>query len=331
MKKIISYLFLFSFFVCTLACTKVDKKSQSSNKPSMDDTVYIGMTRELGVYVQDHVTPKKFTDFFGWDTVSGTGYEKYIDYCREMVKKYDKTMKKTNEYTFREYEEGFDKLTNLRIGDKLYVSLTNGVFPGDVDKYVFDFEDEIGGGNIFYPVLNMPTAQVIPSNEIVIVSGYSNMSEINKDGIKERSTIDHFKEIMLPYLKNVVATDYMDDKEIKNKVESIDDNEIKVFKGNFTGKGKNEYVVSYLRRLSFDTFATVIFVMNYEGDILNKYFDIKESDFTFIRLDGIVDYNGDDIYELIIADGYYEGGGTGLYRLFGNDYKLVAYGFYFGV
>ena len=331
MKKIIFYLFLFSFFVCALACTKVDNKSQSSGTPSTDDTVYIGMTRELGIYVEDHVTPKKFTDFFGWDTVYGTGYEKYIDYCREMVKKYDKTMKKTNEYTFCEYEKGFDKLTNLKIGSKLYVSLTNGVFPGDVDKYVFDFEDEIGAGNIFYPVLNMPTAQVIPSNEIVIVSGYSNMSEINKDGIKERSTIDHFKEIMLPYLKNVVATDYIDDEEIEKKVESIDDEEIKVFKGNFTGKGENEYVVSYWRRLSFDTFATAIFIMKYDGEIINKHFDLREKDFTYVRLDGIVDYNGDGVYELIIADGYYEGGGTGLYRLFGNDYKLVAYGFYFGV
>ena len=331
MKKIISYLFLFSFFVCTLACTKVDYKSQSSGTPSTDDTVYIGMTRELGVYVEDYVTPKKFTDFFGWDTVSGTGYEKYIDYCREMVRKYDKTMKKTNEYTFREYEDGFNKLTNLKIGDKLYVSLTNGVFSGDVDKYVFDFEDEIGAGNIFYPVLNMPTTQVIPSNEIVIVSGYSNMSEINKEGITERSTIVHFKEIMLPYLKNVVATDYIDDEEIKNKVESIDDEEIKVFKGNFTGKGENEYVVSYWRRLSFDTFATAIFVMNYDGEIINKHFDLREKDFTYIRLDAIVDYNGDGVYELIIADGYYEGGGTGLYRLSNNEYKPVAYGFYFGV
>jgi hypothetical protein len=331
MKKIIFYLFLFSFFVCALACTKVDNKSQSSGTPSTDDTVYIGMTRELGIYVEDHVTPKKFTDFFGWDTVYGTGYEKYIDYCREMVKKYDKTMKKTNEYTFREYEKGFDKLTNLKIGSKLYVSLTNGVFPGDVDKYVFDFEDEIGAGNIFYPVLNMPTTQVIPSNEIVIVSGYSNMSEINKEGITERSTIDHFKEIMLSYLKNVVATDYIDDEEIEKKVESIDDEEIKVFKGNFTGKGENEYVVSYWRRLSFDTFATAIFIMKYDGEIINKHFDLREKDFTYVRLDGIVDYNGDGVYELIIADGYYEGGGTGLYRLFDNEYKLVAYGFYFGV
>jgi len=331
MKKIISYLFLFSLFVCTLACTKVNKKSQTSGTPSTDDTVYIGMTRELGVYVEDHVTPKKFTDFFGWDTVSGTGYDKYIDYCREMVKKYDNTMKKTNEYTFDEYEEGFDKLTNLKIGDKLYVSLTNGVFPGDVDKYVFDFEDEIGAGNIFYPVLNLPTTQVIPSNEIVIVSGYTNMSEINKDGITERMTIDHFKEIIMPYLKNVVATDYIDNKEIQKKIESIDDEEIKIFKGNFTGKSNNEYAVSYLKQLSFQTFATAIFIMNYEGEVLNKHFDLRESDFTYVRLDGIVDYNGDGVYELIIADGYYEGGGTGLYRLIGHNYKLVAYGFYFGV
>jgi hypothetical protein len=331
MKKMISFLFLTSFLLFTNACTKVDNKSTGSTIAVKHDTVYIGMTGEFGVYVEDHVTPKLYTDFFGWDTLTGTGYGKYLDYCREVVQKYTKTTEKKNVYVFEEYKKEFDKLTNLKIGDKLSVSLPSGVYSGDVYKYVFDFEDEIGAGNIFYPVLNLPTAQVMPSNEIVIVSGYSNMSEIINEGVNDRSTIEHFKKIMFPYLKDVYTINYVDDKEIGNKVESIDDEEIKVFKGNFSGKSENEYAVSYFRQLSFDTFATAIFIMNYDGEIVNKYFDLIEKAYTYIRLDGIVDYNGDGIYELIIADGYYEGGGTGLFKYSQGEYKLLAYGFYFGV
>ena len=331
MKKFTAYLFLIYFFLSSIACTKINKESIGSASDTGHDTVYIGLTGDLGIYVEDHVTPKLFTDFFGWDTATGEGYEKYVNYCREVAQKYTRTMEKTNKFVFDDYEKEFEKLTNLKIGDKLFVSFSGGVFPGEVYKYVFDFEDEIGAGNIFYPVLNIPTNQIIPSNEIVVVSGYSNMSAIDRTGEKDRAVVDHFKDILLPMLKDVVAMDYIDDKEIKNKVTSIDDEEIKVFKGDFTGSNKDEYAVCYWKQLSFDKFASAIFIMNYEGEILNKHFKLREGDFQYVRVAGIVDYNGDGIYELIIEDGYYEGGGTGLYELIDNDYKMIAYGFYFGV
>jgi len=331
MKKYFAYLFLIYFFLSSSACTKINKESIGSTSDTGLNTVYIGMTGDLGIYVEDHVTPKLFTDFFGWDTVTGEGYEKYVNYCREVAQKYSKTMAKTNKYVFDNYEKEFEKLTNLKIGDKLFVSFSGGVFPGEVYKYAFDFEDEIGAGNIFYPVLNIPSNQVIPSNEIVVVSGYSNMSVIDRAGEKDRAVVDHFKDILLPFLKDVVTIDYIDDKEIKNKVTSIDDEEIIVFKGDFTGSNKVEYAVCYWKRLSFDKFASTIYIMDYSGEMLNKYFDLREGDFQYIRLAGIVDYNGNGIYELIIKDGYYEGGGTGLYELIDNEYKMVAYGFYFGV
>ena len=331
MKKFTAYLFLIYFFLSSIACTKINKESIGSASDTGHDTVYIGLTGDLGIYVEDHVTPKLFTDFFGWDTATGEGYEKYVNYCREVAKKYPNSKEGKDKYVFNDYKKEFEKLTDLKNGDRLFVSLSSGVFPGEVYKYVFDFEDEIGAGNIFYPVLNIPTNQVIPSNEIVVTSGYSNMSAIDHTGEKDRSVVEHFKDILLPMLKDVVATDYIDDKEIKNKVTSIDDEEIKVFKGDFTGSNKDEYAVCYWKQLSFDKFASAIFIMNYEGEILNKHFKLREGDFQYVRVAGIVDYNGDGIYELIIEDGYYEGGGTGLYELIDNDYKMIAYGFYFGV
>jgi len=331
MKKFTAYLFFICFFLSAVACTKVDKEKTEPANNSNHDTVYIGMTGDLGIYVEDHVTPKLFIDFFGWDTVTGEGYEKYVNYCRDVAQKYTRTMEKTNKFVFDDYKKEFEKLTNLKIGDKLFVSYSGGVFPGEVYKYVFDFEDEIGAGNIFYPVLNIPTNQVIPSNEIVVASGYSNMSAIDQTGEKDHAVVDHFKDILLPMLKDVVTTEYIDDKEIKNKVTSIDDEEIRIYKGDFTGSNKDEYAVCYRERLSFDKFASAIFIMNYKGEILNKHFKLMESTFQYIRLAGIVDYNGDGINELIIEDGYYEGRGTGLYELIDNEYEMIAYGFYFGV
>lgn len=331
MKKFTTYLFLFCFLMSSIACTKVEKEKIKHASNSTHDTVYIGMTGDLGIYVEDHVTPKMYTDFFGWDTATFEGYEKYVNYCKEIVQKYPKSKEKTDIYVFTDYKNEFEKLTNLKIGDKLFVSYSGGVFPGEVYKYVFEFEDEIGAGNIFYPVLNIPTNQVVPSNEIVIVSGYSNMTLVNSTGEKESAIVEHFKDMLLPLLKNVVTIEYVDDKEIEKEITNVDDEDIKIFKGNFTGKNNDEYAVCYLKRLSFDKFASAILIMNYDGEILNKYFNLRESDFVYNKLIGVVDYNEDGIYELIIESGYYEGRGTGLYKFTKDKYKAIAYGFYFGV
>ena len=132
MKKFIAYLFLIYFFLSSSACTKINKESIGSASDTGHDTVYIGMTGDLGIYVEDHVTPKLFTDFFDWDTATFEGYEKYINYCKEVCKKYPDSREGADKYIFDDYKKEFEKLTNLKIGDKLFVSFSGGVFPGEI-------------------------------------------------------------------------------------------------------------------------------------------------------------------------------------------------------
>ena len=82
MRKFTACLFLIYFFLSSIACTKVEKEKIEPAYNSDHDTVYIGLTGDLGIYVEDHVTPKSFTDFFGWDTANEQSFQKLVDYVQ---------------------------------------------------------------------------------------------------------------------------------------------------------------------------------------------------------------------------------------------------------
>jgi len=101
--------------------------------------------------------------------------------------------------------------------------------------------------------------------------------------------------------------------------------------GSYTSSGAKEYIAGYTKRQSFDNFAYYIIIVNDKGGLVKVFADIVKDSFTFETVIGVVDVNGDGIYEVLTEDGYYEGSGYNLHNLEGKEYKTIASGFFFGV
>jgi hypothetical protein len=192
-------------------------------------------------------------------------------------------------------------------------------------------EDLIGGGVIFYVALKTPEGAVFSPYETVILSKSSGMTQITAAKMQDDFTLNKFSKILMKHLSGVRVMN-MDSPNGKwSKLKSVDTADFTVFKGSFTGKGKDEYLVSFCMRVAFDAFASVTYIMNPEGKIIKTVFELIEKDFGYSKAIGICDLNGDGKFEILAESGYYEGMSLSIWKLKEGEYKMIANGFAFGV
>jgi hypothetical protein len=221
---------------------------------------------------------------------------------------------------FSAYEDWQKDFTGIKLGEEFYVSTPFKVFKSDI--YGYKLSDCEPNGYDFNPVLNNTVSiqedTIDYERNYFICSKYSKMSRINYDCITDKTVIKNVTGFLKEYTKNV-------------KVDLGDETKpvTKVFEGNFLNSGEKEYAVSYQGRVTFETFVSGVFIVNDKGKVEKTVIKFR-IDPGYLNLLGIVDYNGDGQFELIIESGYYEGSGCELYKLNDGKYEMIASGFYWG-
>ena len=313
--------------------SQTEKKStgeNSGNQTVSNDSVFFGQWNGKKLIIEDFYRyselEKKFTD------AEGKGYDGYTDKLKAIVNKYSKFNEQVPEYYFTEFKEEFAPFTSLRPGRKIYVSAKGGVFTTQITGYLINFDDMIGSGVIFYAVADMPHDITLEERDLTIISFNSSMSKTEFTGVTDQALLDKFKSYIMPKLKDVMIYDYdAKGKEISSKLKEIRNEEIKIFKGNFTGKDNNEYLVGVNIRNNATNFSSAIWVMDENGKLIREFKPLETNSFTFGELNCVMDYNGDGVLEVITNDGYYEGGGYNFHKFSGGEFKTITTGFIFGV
>jgi hypothetical protein len=269
-------------------------------------------------------------------------YEAYTDYMKDIAKKYASYNDTVREYSFSDYKPEFGKLTDIMPGDKFYISSEKDVYLSEVTGYYMRMDDEFGGGNIFYAFLKNPKesneADVkLDEYELLVCTKNGNMSRINRAGITDDRKRVKFKKLLMPMLKKVKVMDEVSRANKWYPLSGINDSELKIFRAPITnavdemGRLIDLYVVSYCRSVSDHDFASGIWIMDKDGKVLKEFSKLRERDFNYMRVTGIIDTDGDGIYELITEDGYYEGSGAGIWKYTKDKFEYIAGGFAFGV
>lgn len=347
MKKY--FLFFLSFLLLSVsltACTKKagdtsganDKKtagdtpvnnSKKINDVSSDERVFFGRYDGKKIIIDDYY---KFSANEKLSDSTGYGYELYGSKLKEVIAKYATYNENFPDYYFSEYKPEFAEYTSFKIGDKIYLSGTSGVYPAEVSGYYVNMDDMVGAGTIFYAVVMPPKEMKLDEYEVVVCSYNSSISAVNRKGFTNQGIIDEFKGYIMPKLKGVTVSEYNDKGEAKTvPLKKISNEDIKIFEGSFTGKDKNEFLVSVRLQNDFTNFTSLVYVMDAEGKVISEFMPLAVNNFTFSMAEGVVDMNGDGVLEVITYDGYYEGGGYNLNKYNGGLWKTLTTGFVFGV
>ena len=323
---VLSILFLnFTAFTCTnnkitensTSNVKDEKKEQQSSISG----VYIGRTDAKGILVEDNRTWNKDKEF---KTDDPEGYYKYVEYINSIAKKYSQG-NDSLEVLIEGYKSEFDRITDLKMDDKVYIATNNDVLEGTISSYFINLDDEIGSGNLFYGVAVVPNAMVMKADEPVIVSRSKMSSPINSNNITDASVLSMAKKIIEPLVKDVKMIDESGNTEEQTPV-ILSDEDFTIL-----DKGNGEYVVGFSKRISFDSFTGTIFTMDKNGKMVNTVSRFTPGDFGYSKLLGIIDLNGDGVLEYFVESGYYEGAGYILYNSKDGELTEVASGFFFGV
>lgn len=264
----------------------------------------------------------------------GKGYDELGGDFTALVKKYSEYKEDVHEYYFNEYHDEFSRYSALTPGDILFVSSDKGVFAGEVSGYYINLDDMIGGGCVFYAVLEMKQNIEFKEYEIMLCSGENNISRLDRTGGTDEKLRDKFKDYLMPLLKNVMITDYSSEKPDSVKLKTLKADELIVFKGNFTGTngaGSGEYLVNVLVRNDFTAFTSLLYVMDENGKVIKELSPLAINEFYFAALYAVVDLNGNGIQEIITNDGYYEGEAYNLFKFENGEFILITSGFLFGV
>ena len=191
----------------------------------------------------------------------------------------------------------------------------------------------VGTGVIFYAIAE-PVNVKLSDYEVVICSENTGISKFNTTKFVLNEDPALFKAVnalMIEKAKDIKIRDDSSEKEKFDQVTSIDTSELVILPGSFTSAGAKEYIAGYTRRQSFDNFAYYIVIVNEKGEQVKVFADLVKDSFTFETIIGVVDVNGDGIYEILTEDGYYEGSGYNLHKWSGKEYKVITSGFFFGV
>lgn len=282
----------------------------------------------MGFMIEDHITFNKNIDTWGI-TEYGMDFDKYYAYVRNIVKKYSTYNDTVKEYYIEGWKDEFSRFTDIKPGTKFYVSSSDNVMEAEVTGYYINLDDEIYGGVMFYPMAQYRGRVQLPDYKVLVCSQNKKMGKITNKSIKDKDVIKAIKSKVLSFVKGLTYTDWEGDKEINRKIKSIAKDEITIFRLNSGGQDQ-EYLVSYTKRLDFDNFASAIYIMDEDGNIKSKVSDLTKG-FTYTKSIGIVDTDGDGMYEIIIESGYYEGAGYELLKYTKDGYIPIATGFNWGV
>jgi hypothetical protein len=334
--KYLLILFISALFVnpCSKEESKEEHKETNSEltvQSAVDSKVYLGRFMNGKLIVEDNATYTK--NEFTWAKDSMECYDRYCGYLKTYAKKYNNYKEDKTEYVFDGYKDEFKKLTNLRIGDKLNISSAEGVFQTKITKYYMNFDDMVGSGVVFYAIAE-PVNASLADYDIVICSDSPKISGFNRTKMILSDDPALFKSVTTLFMnisKDIKVKDESSEKEKFDPVTSIDTSELVIFPGSFTSAGAKEYIAGYTKRQSFDNFAYYIIVVNEKGETVKVFAELIKDSFTFETIIGIVDENGDGIYEILTEDGYYEGSGYNLHKLEGKEFKAIVSGFFFGV
>lgn len=243
-----------------------------------------------------------------------------------LVKENKKNIDKNKEGScyFKIYEDWQKDFTGISLGDEYYVSTPKEVHKGNITGYKLWNNEPMGYE--FSPVLDVNTKISVDTinydNNIFICSKFKNISPIINKNIEDKEV---FKKI------TAFLDEYTKDIKIDPEIGIDEPVEIKVFHANFLNSDRNEYAVSYRKRIAFDKYASGIFIVNDIGKVAKTVVEFA-SEFNYYHLLGVVDYNGDGQYELLGESGYYEGIGYELYKINNEGkYEVIASGFYWGV
>jgi hypothetical protein len=335
---------LFSALICVFivlvfsSCTKTSDIPQSettspgsnnivSARKTGDARILAGKIDNENVLIEDSKTIEKNLDFFGKDEY-GMDYENYLSYLKGLIGKVEKYTEDKNLYIITKQVDGIDKLTDIQIGDKFYYYTEDGSFGTEVFGYYFDFDEQIGSGYIFHPIMKRQDNSNVENYSATVVSSSPDFSKIMKHDIIKSDIVSKAEELILKEVAGLEYTEFENNSEVKKKIVAVNVEDIKIFTGNYTGTGK-EYLVGYKKQNSFDTFTSIIFLLDQNGDLKANLFYMKE-DFNFIELDGIVNAEEANTIFMVI-EGYYEGSGNLIYKVEEMKPVLIARGFYFGV
>jgi hypothetical protein len=281
--------------------------------------IYAQQKQYRDVYMCNYVDNKIMIDENLYAQDTNIKYEDNNESCNSLAEKYI-GKNKEGTYFFDKYQKSFSNLTKLKIGDEFYVSTANSVFKSKIIGYQLWLNQPMGYE--FNPVLensgSIKTDTANYDKNIFICSKYSNISKVNYECVKDSAVIKKVTKFLEEYTKNITV-------DLGDESQPI----TKVFFGNFLNTDRNEYAVSYQGRISFEKFVSGVFIVNDIGKVAKIVVKFN-TDNTYSNLLGIVDYNGDGQYELIIESGYYEGCGYELDKLIDGKYEAIAAGFYWG-
>ena len=313
MKKLFAVLFILS------ACTALS---------AQEKVYFAGKAGSMGFMIEDHITFNKNIDTWGV-TEYGMDFDKYKTYVTDIVKKYASYNDTVKEYYIEGWHDEFSHFTDIKPGSKFYISSSDNVMEAEVTGYYINLDDEIYGGVMFYPMAAYRGRVQLPDYNVLVCSQSKKIGKIINKNIKDKDVIKEIKSRVLSLVKGLTYTEWEGDKEVPHKVKSIADDEIKIFKLNSEGE-EEAYLVSYTKRLNFDNFASAVYIMDEDGNIKSKLSDLT-SGFTYTKSIGIVDTDGDGMYEIIMESGYYEGAGFELWKYTKDGYIPIANGFNWGV
>jgi|WetSurMetagenome_2_1015567.scaffolds.fasta_scaffold127437_2 hypothetical protein len=281
--------------------------------------IYAQQKQYRDVYMCNYVDNKIMIDENLYAQDTNIKYEDNSENCNSLAEKYI-GKDKTGSHFFYEYQKSFSNLTRLKIGDEFYVSTANGVFKSKIIGYQLWFNGAVGYE--FNPVLENTGKIKEDTNNydknIFICSKYKKMSKVKYDCITDNAIIKSVTNFLKDYTKNITV-------DLGDESQPV----TKVIEGNFLNTDRKEYAVSYQGRISFEKFVSGVFIVNELGKVAKTVVKFN-TDNTYSNLLGIVDYNGDGQYELIIESGYYEGCGYELDKLIDDKYEAIAAGFYWG-
>lgn len=294
--------------------------STGKNSTSIDRNKYfIGKTDEVGILIEDNRTHQEDPEFKFEDQ---DGFTNYIKYVKDLAAKHKGESE--IEVTFDNYMPEFDRLTSLKPGDKVYIAAKDQVLEGSVSRYYINIDDEIGSGNMFYAIADLPNALLLQTDQPLIVSREKISSPMNAEKISDEGVLDNAKKVIEPLVKDIKMEDYSGN--------SPDGIPVTLEAEDFTIlKDGDGYIVSFNKRIKFDSFTGMMFRMDGNGKVLETMYPFIPGDFGYMQLFGIIDLNNDGNVEYLVESGYYEGMGYLLYEFKSGKLNEIASGFFFGV
>jgi hypothetical protein len=294
--------------------------STVKNSTSIDRNKYfIGKTDEVGILIEDNRTHQQDPEFKFEDQ---DGFINYIKYVKDLAAKHKD--ESAIEVTFDNYMPEFNRITSLKQGDNLYIATKDQVLEGSVSRYYINIDDEIGSGNMFYAIADLPNALLLQTDQPLICSRDKISSPINVNKITDTDILSNAKKIIEPLVKDVKMEDYSGNNEGEIPVKLADED--------FTIlKDRESYIVGFNKRIKFDSYTGMMFRMDKNGKITETMYPFTPGDFGYMQLIGIIDLNNDGNVEYFAESGYYEGMGYILYEFGSGKLNEIASGFFFGV